>query len=88
MPQLSLYLNDATMGTLRTDATKEKMSSFRYAADLISSKHESSTRPKECWEGIYGALAEDSFTVPDEPPGGSRRQAARLLASRRPHVLS
>lgn len=68
MPQLSLYLNDATMGALRTDAAREKMSLSRYVADLISSKHESSTWPKGYWEGIYGALADDSFTVPDELP--------------------
>ena len=64
MPQLSLYIDDETMGVLRKNADERDVSLSRYARDLISS-HNESAWPSDFWD-VYGALKDDSFVVPEE----------------------
>ena len=68
MPQLSLYIDDETMGVLRKSANERDVSLSRYARDLISSQSESAW-PSDFWD-VYGALEDDSFVVPEglNPP--------------------
>ncbi len=65
MPQLSLYLDDATMEALRSDAGRERVSLSQYARQLIRERAESSW-PAGFWD-TYGALSDPTFTVPAEP---------------------
>lgn len=64
MPQLSLYLDDASMSLLRTNARKDGVSLSRYAKTLIE-KNSSPSWPSSFWN-TYGAMNDDSFVVPDE----------------------
>ena len=65
MPQLSLYVDDATMETLRTAAKGEGVSMSKYAASLIRKKAELGSWPNGYWESVYGCLDDDSFVVDD-----------------------
>lgn len=62
MPQLSLYLDDLTMGVLRANARRETKSLSKYAADLIKQENVSAW-PPSFW-ATYGALHDESFVVP------------------------
>ena len=64
MSQLSLYLDDATMEALRSDAGRESVSLSQYARQLIRERAESAW-PAGFW-GTYGALSDPTFTVPVE----------------------
>lgn len=64
MPQLSLYLDDATMSLLRTNALKEGISLSRYAKKRIE-QDAFSAWPSSFWD-TYGALEDNSFTVSEE----------------------
>lgn len=64
MSQLSLYLDDATMSFLRANALQEGLSLSRYVKKRIE-QNAFSMWPSSFWE-TYGALEDDSFTVPDE----------------------
>lgn len=64
MPQLSLYLDDATMESLRSDAGRENMSLSQYARGLIQNRAESAW-PKGFW-ATYGALDDPTFVEPPE----------------------
>lgn len=65
MPQLSLYIDDATMETLRSSAKGEGVSMSKYAAELIRTRSESGAWPKEYWDSVYGCLDDESFAVND-----------------------
>ena len=65
MPQLSLYVDDATMETLRTSALAEGVSMSRYASGLIRDRARFGTWPQGYWEGVYGCLDDDTFVVDD-----------------------
>ncbi len=64
MPQLSLYLDDATMEALRSDAGRERVSLSQYARQLIRERAESAW-PAGFWD-TYGALSDPTFVVPAE----------------------
>lgn len=64
MPQLSLYLDDATMESLRSDAGCENVSLSQYARELIQNRAESAW-PKSFW-ATYGALDDPTFAEPPE----------------------
>ena len=67
MAQLSLYLDDATMETLRTDAKRQGVSLSKYAAGLIRDHAGGNGWPVGYWEQVYGCLADDdSFVRPDQ----------------------
>ena len=59
MPQLSLYMNDKTMDTLRQCAALEGVSLSSYAASLIRKAANGSAWPDGYWENVYGCLSDD-----------------------------
>ena len=65
MSQLCLYLDEATMGRLRSESAKEGCSLSRYVSGLINEKREAAGWPEGYW-GIYGALSDETFSVPAE----------------------
>lgn len=69
MPQLSLYLDDDTMATLRKDAKEAGLSLSKYTAGLIRGSSENRGWPEGYWESVYGCMAgDDSFVAPEDPP--------------------
>lgn len=66
MPQLSLYIDDATMETLRSSAKGEGVSMSKYAAELIRTRSKDGMWPKGYWDSVYGCLDDESFTVGDD----------------------
>lgn len=63
MPQLSLYLDDAAMEGLRSAAQSQRQSLSQYARERICGA--ASLWPQSFW-GTYGALKDESFTLPAE----------------------
>lgn len=63
MPQLSLYLDDATMECLRAESSRQGMSLSKFARTRLSEKP--SAWPSSFWD-TYGA-ADESFSLPSEP---------------------
>lgn len=66
MAQLSLYLEETEMDTLRKDAKREGVSLSRYAARLIRENAGKSRWPAGYWENVYGALSDPSFVLTSE----------------------
>ena len=66
MPQLSLYLEDKEMETLREDAKREGVSLSRYAARLIRENAGRSKWPAGYWDSVYGCLDDETFVVSSE----------------------
>lgn len=66
MPQLSLYLDEPTMGLLREDARREDLSLSSYARKTIQQRHNSSW-PAGFFD-LYGSIRDDSFVPPAELP--------------------
>lgn len=64
MPQLSLYLDDATMEALRNDAGNAQVSLSQYARQLIQNRADSAW-PASFWT-TYGALSDPSFVEQPE----------------------
>lgn len=64
MPQLSLYIDDDTMESLRDGAGREHASLSQYARHLIQNKAESAW-PAGFW-ATYGALDDPTFIVTPE----------------------
>ena len=64
MPQLSLYLNSATMNTLRCNAARENKSLSRFVAELLERPYENAY-PSSFW-ATYGAMTDPTFVVPDD----------------------
>ena len=65
MPQLSLYLDDATMETLRHAALAENVSMSKYASSLIRDRAQHGSWPQGYWERVYGCLADVSMRIDD-----------------------
>ena len=67
MPQLSLYIDDATMETLRTSALSEGVSMSKYAAGLIRDRALHGSWPQGYWESVYGCLSDNlDFIASDD----------------------
>ena len=68
MAQLSLYLDDQTMDTLRREAAEAHTSLSKYVANVLHDHIENKGWP-EGWFDLYGILADDdSFVEPEEIP--------------------
>ncbi|NHM15065.1 antitoxin [Eggerthellaceae bacterium zg-887] len=67
MPQLSLYLDDATMSLLRQSAEEAQLSLSKYVAGLIRQDSEGSAWPEGYFDQVCGRLTDPSFTVAEEP---------------------
>lgn len=69
MPQLSLYLDDATMDTLKEKATEAHVSLSKYVTHLIKADGADKGWPAGYWENVYGSLTDPTFVAPhDELP--------------------
>lgn len=65
MPQLSLYVDAEALELLRKDAKRSNTSMSKYVTRLIKNKSDNAW-PDGYWESVYGALADDSFAIPEE----------------------
>lgn len=64
MPQVSLYLDEDTMETLRKEAGREQISLSQYTRRLVQNKAEQAW-PASFWS-TYGALDDPTFVEPPE----------------------
>ena len=65
MPQLSLYLDEPTLASLRANSALADLSLSKYVANLIRNRHENGEWPAGYWD-IYGALEDEAFTAPPD----------------------
>ena len=69
MPQVSLYVDDATMTSLRTQAKAEGVSLSKHVARRLaqSERRDTASGLADGWlESLYGCLADDdSFVLPE-----------------------
>ncbi|HIY82754.1 MAG TPA: antitoxin [Candidatus Rubneribacter avistercoris] len=64
MPQLSLYLDEATMGELRKRASLRNVSLSKHVAELI--RNDAATGWPEGYWDLFGSVADSSFVAPSE----------------------
>ena len=71
MPQVSLYVDEPTMETLRSEADREGVSLSRYVASRLKSTGRCTTPsglPDGFLDSLYGCLSDDdSFVRPVQP---------------------
>lgn len=68
MPQLSLYLDEATMEVLRDSATRENKTLSKFVANTLRERHHDKGWPQGFFD-LYGAAkADGSFCVPADTP--------------------
>lgn len=78
MPQLSLYITDENLATLKTRAKESGVSMSKYANQLIERDERNAGWPLGFWD-LYGTLGED-FAAPDDPPPSDDAQFEALFA--------
>ena len=78
MPQLSLYITDANLETLRARAAQEGVSMSKYANRLIEQDAQNGSWPQGFWD-LYGAV-DDSFVAPTDPPAPDDAELARMFS--------
>lgn len=66
MPQLSLYLDDEAMASLRMQAGAAGLSLSKFAAAAIAGSSNAGTWPHDYWQ-LFGCIADDSFERPRQP---------------------
>ena len=66
MPQLSLYLDDATMATLRQAAKGADVSMSKYASSLIQDRAQHGSWPQGYWDRVYGCLPDEGHPISDD----------------------
>jgi hypothetical protein len=64
MPQISLYIDEATLKKVEGAASRQHVSISKWVADQIRSKVEP-MYPKD-FETLFGSIAEESFVRPDQ----------------------
>lgn len=79
MPQLSLYITDENLETLRSRSRQEGMSMSKYANRLIEQDASNAGWPRGFWE-LYGAIDDDSFVVPPDSPPTDDAEFDRMFA--------
>jgi len=62
MPQISLYIDEATLKKVESAASREHVSISRWVADQIRSKVDP-VYPKD-FEDLFGSLSDESFVRP------------------------
>ena len=75
MPQVSLYVDDATMESLRTEAAREGTSLSKHVSTRIKKAqarqlgrcNTPSGMPEGFFERLYGCIDDDSFVRPKQP---------------------
>lgn len=72
MPQLSLYLNEEEMESVRAGAARQGTTLSRYVAGVLRNEKDPSAWPPAFF-ALYGSLAaDDSFEEPDDMPFTSK----------------
>ena len=66
MPQLSLYITDENLETLRKRAAEEGLSLSKYTNDLIRRDAEGGGWPEGFWD-LYGSIDDPLFIAPEDP---------------------
>lgn len=79
MPQLSLYLSDENLVTLRARAKEEGTSMSRHVSRLIEQDAASRSWPSGFWN-LYGAIGDDAFTEPLDAPPSDDAELEALFA--------
>ena len=83
MPQVSLYVDEPLMKSLREEAASEGVSLSKHVAERLKNGSRCATPsglPDGCLEKLYGCLADDdSFARPEQP--GFSHDASRLAFS-------
>ncbi|WP_302395737.1 antitoxin [Eggerthella sinensis] len=64
MPQLSLYLDEATMGELRKRASLRNTSLSKHVVELI--KNDTAAGWPEGYWDLFGSIRDSSFVAPNE----------------------
>ena len=67
MPQLSLYISDKNLDTLRRRSSELGISMSRYANRLIEQDEANGGWQPGFWD-LYGAIDDDAFCAPADPP--------------------
>jgi len=65
MPQISLYIDEATLRKVERAASRQQVSISKWVADQIRSKIEP-VYPKG-YEDLYGAISDETFERPTQP---------------------
>lgn len=65
MPQLSLYLDEASMAVLRERAERQHVSLSRYATSRLGLREPETGWPEGYWD-LFGSLRDNTFAVPEE----------------------
>ena len=66
MPQLSLYLDDSTMESLRARSERAHLSMSKYVTGLIRNSDKTDSWPEGYWGNVYGCLKDVSFAAPED----------------------
>lgn len=67
MPQLSLYLDNSAMESLRSNAAQEEKTLSKYVKDILDSHSDKAGLWPKGFFGLYGAISDDDgFTEPQE----------------------
>ena len=66
MPQVSLYIEQELLDTVRKNAKSEKLSVSKYVSKALSEKDEYSW-PEGYWD-LFGSLDDDTFVCPEDVP--------------------
>jgi hypothetical protein len=71
MPQVSLYVDDETMATLRAEAAAQGLSLSKHVVSRLKASRRSNAAtclPEDYFDNLYGCLADDkSFVRPQQP---------------------
>ena len=67
MPQISLYIDEATLKKVESAASRQHVSISKWVAEQIRAKVEP-VYPKD-FEDLYGSIADESFVRPQGPDG-------------------
>lgn len=78
MPQLSLYVSDENLNTLRERSKEAGMSMSRYANRLIEQDAERAGWPRGFWD-LFGAISEP-LVVPDDLSPSDNAEFERMFA--------
>lgn len=64
MPQISLYIDEATLRKIEGAAAREKVSISRWVSDQLKS-HIDPQYPKD-FEKLFGSITDETFTDPGD----------------------
>ena len=66
MPQVSLYMQQETLDTLREEAQRAQTSVSKFVSQLVDGRASQCGWPANYWESVYGCLKDSSFQIPSE----------------------